>query len=63
MVYPVHQAATEHHAQLLLEAERARCRVGNTFVLVSVPREARSGLRIMLLRLLFGPSHVAVVSL
>lgn len=62
MVYPIHQAATEHHAQLLLEAERARCRVGGTFVLVSVPTRARGGLRIALLRLLFGPGRVAVVS-
>ena len=63
MIHPVHQAATEHHAQLLSEAERARCRVGDTFVLVSLPARARGGLRIALLRVLFGPGRVAVVNL
>lgn len=62
MLHPIHQAATEHHARLLAEAERRRLRqVQDVFVLVR-PASARSGLRVALLRLLFWPSRVSVVS-
>lgn len=64
MIHPVHahQTATEHHARLLAEAERARlCQTQSVFVFVR-PASERSGLRVALLHLLFWPSRVAVVS-
>lgn len=65
MIHSVHQAATEHHARLLAEAERARFRQpqGILILKVSLPASKRGGLRIALLRLLLWPSRISELSL